>query len=113
MKSMIRMWSAAAAVVSLAGITGCASQSGDSYTPPAATGSVAPSADEMTQAAATAITIRAFRFEVPASVRPGSMVTVTNGDGAPHTLKAKGEGGFDLEVPAGGNSDVPGSGYGR
>lgn len=39
---------------------------------------------------------------VPASVKPGAMVTVTNADSAPHTVTAKGEGGFDVEVPAGG-----------
>ena len=30
------------------------------------------------------------------------MVTVTNADDVPHTLTAKDQGGFDIEVPGGG-----------
>jgi plastocyanin len=111
MKSITRAWAVAGAV-SLAGITGCAAQSGDSSAPPAA-GSGAPSVGGSAQTGAAVITIKDFKYEVPASVKPGAMVTVTNGDGAPHTLTVKDEGGFDIEVPGGGTvifraPDAPG-----
>ncbi|XTR52235.1 cupredoxin domain-containing protein [Pseudarthrobacter sp. So.54] len=101
----------AAAAVSLAAITGCAAQSGNSSATPAAT-SAAPSVG-LAQAAEGVITIQNFKYEVPASVKPGSMVTVTNADSAPHTLTAKDKGGFDVEVPGGGTvvfkaPDAPG-----
>ncbi len=93
-----------AAAVSLAGITGCAGSGGGSYTtpPPASSAASAPSADASAPAGEATITIRDFAYEVPASVKPGTMVTVTNADSAPHTITAKDEGGFDVEVPAGG-----------
>lgn len=95
-----------AAAVSLAAITGCAAQ-GDGYSaPPPAASSAAPSADGSAQAGEAVITIKDFQYEVPASVKPGSMVTVTNADSAPHTLTAKDEGGFDIEVPGGGTAIV-------
>ncbi|MDI3196220.1 cupredoxin domain-containing protein [Pseudarthrobacter sp. AL07] len=104
-----------AAAVSLAGITGCAGSGGGSYTtpPPASSAAAAPSADASAPAGEATITIRDFAYEVPASVKPGAMVTVTNADSAPHTVTAKDEGGFDVEVPAGGTvtfqaPDVPG-----
>lgn len=90
-----------AAVVSLAAITGCAAQGGDSSGPPAPS-SGAPSVGGSAQAGAAIITIKDFKYEVPVSVKPGAMVTVTNADSAPHTLTAKDEGGFDFEVPGGG-----------
>ncbi|WP_458779776.1 cupredoxin domain-containing protein [Arthrobacter sp. D3-16] len=101
-----------AAVVSLVAITGCGAQGGGSSAPPAAS-SAAPSADGPAQAADGVITIKDFKYEVPASVNPGSMVTVTNADSAPHTLTVKDEGGFDFEVPGGGTvifaaPDAPG-----
>lgn len=59
------------------------------------------------------ITIKDFAYETPASVEPGAMVTVTNTDRAPHTFTAKGQGGFDVEIPGGGTAvsqapDAPG-----
>lgn len=101
MNSMVGRCAVAAAILSLACVTGCAPQGGDSYSPPPATGAAAPTGAGTAQATETVITIRAFKFEVPASVKPGAMVAVTNGDGAPHTLTAKDKGGFDVEVPAG------------
>lgn len=92
---------AVAGAMSLAAITGCASEGGGSSAPPAASSSVAPQAGGSAQPAEGVITIRDFKYEVPASVKPGSMVTVTNADSAPHTLTAKDEGGFDVEVPGG------------
>jgi plastocyanin len=95
-----------ATAVSLAAITGCAGQGGDSSAPPAAS-SAAPSANGSAQAGAAVITIKDFRYEVPGSVKPGAMITVTNADSAPHTLTAKDEGGFDIEVPGGGTVIFP------
>lgn len=92
---------ALAGIVSLAAITGCAAQEGGSSARPPATSSAAPSADGSAQAGEAVITIRDFAYEVPASVKPGATVTVTNADSAPHTLTAKDKGGFDIEVPGG------------
>lgn len=91
---------AVAAALSLAAITGCAAQGGGPAGPPPAASSAAPTADGTTQASEAVITIKDFKYQVPASVKPGAMVTVTNADSAPHTLTAKDEGGFDVEVPA-------------
>jgi plastocyanin len=103
---------AVVAAVSLAGVTGCAAQSGDSSAPPA-TSSAAPTADGSAPAGAAIITIRDFAYEVPPSVKPGAAVTMTNADSAPHTLTAKDKGGFDVDLPGGGTvifeaPDAPG-----
>ncbi|WP_461186576.1 cupredoxin domain-containing protein [Arthrobacter sp. Z4-13] len=100
MKSVTRIWAVAAAL-SLTAITGCSAGNGNSSAPPPASSSAAPSSDGPAQAAEGVITIKDFKYEVPASVKPGSMVTVTNTDSAPHTLTVKDEGGFDIEVPGG------------
>lgn len=96
MRTMNRVLATAAAV-SLAGITGCGVQSA----PPAGSSISAPSPDAPAQSGDAVITIRDFAYEVPASVKPGAMVTVTNADSAPHTLTAKDNRSFDVEVPAG------------
>lgn len=106
MKRINRVLTVAAAV-SLAVITGCADQGGDSSATPA-TGSAAPSAGGSAQTGAAVITIKDFKYEVPASVKPGAMVTVMNADSAPHTLTVKGEGGFDVEVQGRGTVIFPG-----
>lgn len=93
---------AVAAAVSLAAITGCAGQSGGSSAPPPVAGSPTSAADGPAAAGEGVITIKNFSYEVPVSVRPGSTVTVTNADNAPHTFTAKDQGGFDIEVPGGG-----------
>lgn len=92
---------AIAAAVSLVALTGCAAEGGGSSAQPAASSSVAPPADESAKSVEGVITIRDFKYEVPVSVKPGAMVAVTNADSAPHTLTAKDEGGFDVEVPGG------------
>ncbi len=91
-----------ATAVSLAAITGCAAQGGSPALPPAAS-----SADGSAQAGAAVITIKNFKYEVPASVKPGATVMVTNEDSAPHTLTVKDQGGFDMEVPGGGTVIFP------
>ena len=90
-----------AAAVSLAALTGCAAQEGAPSSSSLATSSSVPSADGSASAGEAVITIRGFAYEVPASIKPGAMVTVTNADSAPHTLTAKDKGGFDVEVPGG------------
>ncbi|MHA7224325.1 cupredoxin domain-containing protein [Arthrobacter sp. RHLT1-20] len=102
-----------AATLSLVAITGCATQDGGPSASPPATSSSAPSADGSASAGEAVITIRGFAYDVPASVKPGAMVTVTNADSAPHTLTATAKGGFDVEVPGGGTvsfqaPDTPG-----
>ncbi|WP_411374689.1 cupredoxin domain-containing protein [Arthrobacter sp. MPF02] len=89
-----------AAAVSMAAISGCAAQDEANSDPPAAS-STAPSASGSAQTGAAVITIKDFKYEVPASVKPGAMVTVTNADSAPHTVTAKDKGGFDNEVRGG------------
>ncbi|WP_200846879.1 hypothetical protein [Arthrobacter sp. 18067] len=81
-----------AAAAGMAAITGCTAPNGPSSSPAPAS---APTAWE------ASIGIKNFGFEVPASVRPGAMIAVTNTDSAPHTLTAKDKGGFDVDVPAG------------
>lgn len=105
MKTITRMW-AVAAVVSLAGITGCAAQGGNASSPSAAS-SNPTSADRSAETNAAVITIKDFKYEAPASVKPGAMVTITNTDNATHTLTVKDEGGFDIEVPGGGTVLFP------
>ena len=100
MKTINRILTVAVAV-SLAALTGCATQEGAPSAPPPAASSAIPSADGSASAGEAVITIRDFAYEVPASVKPGAMVTVTNADSAPHTLTAKAKGGFDVEVPGG------------
>lgn len=47
------------------------------------------------------IMITDYKFQVPASVPPGSEVTVMNTDSEAHTVTADGAGGFDVKVDPG------------
>ncbi|MGA8789064.1 MAG: cupredoxin domain-containing protein [Paenarthrobacter sp.] len=85
-----------AATAALAGMTGCSAPNGPSSS--AATASAPASASAAWEAS---VAITNFAFEVPASVRPGAMIAVTNTDSAPHTLTATDKGAFDVDVPAG------------
>ncbi|MFE4835958.1 cupredoxin domain-containing protein [Arthrobacter sp. NPDC056691] len=49
-------------------------------------------------ASATAITIKDFSYQTPASVSPGATVTVTNMDSADHTVTADEGSAFDAEA---------------
>ncbi|TLM83380.1 hypothetical protein FDW83_10475 [Pseudarthrobacter sp. NamE2] len=89
-----------AAAVSVVAISGCEAQDEGNFAPPAASSPTA-SANASAQATEAVITIKDFKYEVPASVKPGAMMTVTNADSAPHTVTAKDEGGFDIEVRGG------------
>lgn len=86
-----------AAVVAMAGITGCSAPTSD----PASSAATASAPASASAAWEAGISIKNFTFEVPASVRPGAMIAVTNTDSAPHTLTNKDKGGFDVDVPAG------------
>lgn len=69
--------------------------------PPAATGPTpAGSADTVPTEGAT-ITIADFEYVMPETIAPGTTVTVVNEDDAPHTVTAKDDGGFDVDVAAG------------
>ncbi|MDN4611579.1 cupredoxin domain-containing protein [Arthrobacter burdickii] len=47
------------------------------------------------------ITIADFEYVMPETIAPGATVTVINEDDAPHTVTAKDEGGFDVDVSGG------------
>lgn len=92
---------AVATAVSLGTLTACTPDSGGPSAPPPPASSAASAAGGPATPSEGVITIKDFAFEVPASVKPGSMVTVTNADNAPHTITAKDKGAFDEEVPGG------------
>lgn len=50
---------------------------------------------------AVEITIVDFAYQGPDSVAPGTEITVTNEDSAPHTVTAEDDGGFDVTVAGG------------
>lgn len=103
----------------LAGLAGCASETGPSSDAPAdASSAAAPeeaasaaggygSAAEDAPAGGSEtsedvmVTISEFEYDVPESIAPGATVTVVNEDSAPHTVTAEGDGGFDVEAAAG------------
>ncbi|MBG6226453.1 plastocyanin [Arthrobacter sp. CAN_A2] len=67
----------------------------------AGTSSPASSPAEAAPAEEAMITIKDFDYDMPESIAPGATVTVINEDDAPHTVTAKDDGGFDVDVPAG------------
>jgi plastocyanin len=75
-----------------------ACSSGTTSTPAPA----APSSPSQTAAPAAAagptISIADFKFTSPVSVAPGATVTVTNSDGAEHTVTADSGNAFNVEV---------------
>lgn len=76
------------------------------------TSAAAPSSSTTTEDEAV-ITIADFAYEVPASVAPGSTITIKNGDSQAHTVTSKG-GGFDVKIDPNGTAtmkapDKPGS----
>lgn len=94
------------------GLTGCGSStttegaaattsqtSSSSPTTPATPASAAaPSAPD---AKPVIITIKAFKYAVPASVAPGAKVTVKNLDAQNHTLTSAPKGAFEVTATAG------------
>jgi len=92
----------------LTGTTACGSEDGSSTseatgaaTEAAAPASAAATAGTSAQAEEATITIADFKYVMPGTIEPGATVTVVNEDDAPHTVTAKDEGGFDVDVPGG------------
>ena len=50
------------------------------------------------------ITIKDFKYTMPASVAPGSKVTIKNADGQSHTVTSATRGAFDVTVEGGGSA---------
>ncbi|MCU1634426.1 MAG: hypothetical protein JWM61_3078 [Micrococcaceae bacterium] len=61
----------------------------------------APASAEAAPAEEAVITITEFEYVMPQTIAPGAVVTIVNEDDAPHTLTAKTEGGFDVDVSGG------------
>ncbi len=92
--------------------TSSTSASTSSSTAPTTSSAPTSSATSSTSAAgapsasvAAVITIKDFKYTVPASVAPGSMLMVTNADAQSHTVTSK-DGGFDVKVDGGGGTAV-------
>ncbi|TWP38004.1 cupredoxin domain-containing protein [Leekyejoonella antrihumi] len=68
---------------------------------PSTSGSSAATAKS---AAAAKITIKSFAYQVPASVKPGAKITVTNADNVNHTVTSDTAGLFNAVIPSNGGS---------
>jgi plastocyanin len=76
-------------------------------------GSSPSSSSSESRDAEAVITISDFAYKVPASVAPGTTITIKNGDSQAHTVTSK-EGGFDVKIDPNGTAtmkapDKPGS----
>jgi plastocyanin len=72
----------------------------------AASATTAPATGASTGgAAADAISIKSFKFIVPASVASGTSLTITNADTQKHTFTDK-AGSFSVDVPGGGSATL-------
>lgn len=60
--------------------------------------SAAPAAEE------TLITIKGFKYQLPASVAPGSKIMVKNEDAEAHTVTSAEQGAFEISAPPGGET---------
>lgn len=93
-----------------AGQSASTSAAGGSSTTSAApsTSSTPPAAGASSAAATTAvtakITIKDFKYQVPASVKPGQNITVTNSDNINHTLTSDKGSLFDAKVDSNGGT---------
>lgn len=56
-----------------------------------------PSTSTSAEAAEAVISIADFAYKVPATVAPGTKITIKNGDSQAHTVTSK-DGGFDVKV---------------
>lgn len=75
--------------------------------------SAEPSTSTSAEAAEAVISIADFAYKVPATVAPGTKITIKNGDSQAHTVTSK-EGGFDVKIDPKGTAtmtapDKPGS----
>lgn len=73
--------------------------SGTSASPPGSSSTAAPA-----PAAAAKVTIKDFKYQMPASVKPGAKITVTNSDSVDHTLTSDTKGMFDAVIPGSGGT---------
>lgn len=69
-------------------------------------GAAAPATGDAGQAANATITIEGFAFSGPAAVAPGTTLTVTNQDGAPHTLTFRDGQGDTGTIEGGGSATL-------
>ena len=102
----------------IGGLTGCGSSAAPSTlshmstqsSSPATSepsASIAPGAASSTSAVATTpalITIKNFKFTIPASVAPGAKITVKNQDAQNHTVTSATKSIFDVTVVGGGTA---------
>ncbi len=88
-------------------LTGCGASTtsagslGTTTTSSSSLPSTTTSAAAPTAAAPVVITIKDFKFTVPASVAPGSKITVKNQDGEAHTVTSATAGAFDVKADPG------------
>ena len=97
---------AAVAVIASVGLGACSSDKASSK--PATTtpaGATTPAGDTTPAAGGAAVTIENLTFTVPASVKAGETITVTNNDSFGHTFSDSG-GAFSVDVPGGGSATV-------
>jgi plastocyanin len=102
-KRLRRAAALAAATLALGVAAACGTSSGKSAAPNASTMPVTSSAQGSSMSspadqAAAMIHISTFKFEVPASVSPGAMVSVMNMDGEAHTVTADSANAFDVKA---------------
>ena len=67
--------------------------------------SAEPSTSTTADAAEAVISIADFAYKVPASVAPGTKITIKNGDSQAHTVTSK-DGGFDVKVDPNGTATM-------
>jgi plastocyanin len=93
---------AAALLVSSAGATMSATS------PSSTSGTTSPGATSSTSAPQAAapvlITIKDFKYTLPASVAPGAKIMVTNQDDQNHTVTSTPKGAFEVKVDGGGGT---------
>lgn len=108
---------ATSALALIGALSGCGTSAGtspsdtNSLTPPSASATARPTAASSTpdagasskpsSASADRITIKSFTFTIPASVAPGSKVTVKNLDSENHTVTSTARGAFAVQADAG------------
>ena len=110
-----RLFAIAAAGL-IVGLTGCGASttttgagasnttaSSPSMPSPSTPSAAAPSASA-SMAEPVLITIKGFKYTIPASVPAGAKVTVKNADAQNHTVTSEPRGAFDVNVPASGTA---------
>ena len=106
-----------AATALMVGLTGCGSSAttggsnamgGASQTsassPTAPSASTSPDAVPSAATEPVLITIKDFKYSIPASVAPGAKITVKNLDDQNHTVTSAPKGAFDVTVNGGGGT---------